>query len=332
MKIVYDDIIYCLQRAGGITTYWNELHKLIKNILTINGSKRSRYFPVKYNSKDTFIFHSSYYRWCNNKNSINITTVHDFTYEYFRRDFKSILHKIQKKVAVKKAKGVICVSENTKKDLLKFYPWYQGKIKVIYHGYSSEYKYENLLRENKLIFVGSRTLYKNFDLAVEIVYQLNNYKLIIVDGGQLNKNEIKLLEKLNGRFQKINFVSNNELSKLYNSSKGLLYTSEYEGFGIPALESQACGCVVICQKKSSLPEVVQDSAIFINKNDINQSCKYISNILDNKNNYSKYMKLGFDNIKRFSWDKCAEETLAFYNDVYNEWVKNENLNNNNLLQ
>ena len=164
MNIVYDDIIYSLQKSGGGSVYWTENVKRIKenvehyaydsatenffynedNLPNLHkwSSKFlifKRYFNLRFkDKKEPFIFHSSLYRLCKNKNALNITTVHDFTYEYYRKDLKSNLHKWQKKNAVMHSDGVICISENTKQDLLKFYLKFKGRIncpKGSWHSY-----------------------------------------------------------------------------------------------------------------------------------------------------------------------------------------------------
>jgi mannosyltransferase len=142
MKIIHDDIIYSLQRSGGISSYWSQLgtyhaqniHLLYsgceKNIFLPESKEKKviknnillfeRYKNVHLNEVDPFIFHSSYYRYCKNKNAINITTVYDFAYEFFRSDLKSNMHKIQKRVAIENSRAVICITENTKKDFIFF--------------------------------------------------------------------------------------------------------------------------------------------------------------------------------------------------------------------
>lgn len=340
MDIVYDDIIYSLQKSGGGSVYWTEITKRLgtnamhyvyddatnnffyKERELINEIKLSskflivkRYLNMKLMKKNPFIFHSSLYRFCKNKTAINITTVHDFTYEYFRKDLKSILHKIQKKRAVMHSSGVICISENTKKDLLKFYPKYKGIIKVIYNGFSDDvfFKEELTEKRNIILFVGARTDYKRFDLCVEIVERLSEYKLVIVGGGDLTSEEETLLNmKLENRYEKKGYLNNDELRKLYNEAFFLCYPSEYEGFGIPIIEAQACGCPVVCQNVSSIPEVSKDTVIYIDsKGNFDENIVKISRLF-NTDYYAKLVEDGLENTKRFSWDKCAHEVEEFY--------------------
>lgn len=317
MRVFFDNIIYKIQAKGGITTYWNELVKRVNNKILVEAkSQYERYFDLRYIESEKFISHSSYYRITKNPNAIIVNTVHDFTYEYFIKGLGSKLHQWQKKRAVMKSQGVICVSENTARDLRKFYPEYKGKIKVIYHGYSESFRFKNMERKKQCVFVGSRDAYKGFDIAADIVSRLKDFTFVIVGGGPLSSNEKSMLEqKLGQRYKVCGYVSDTELTDIYNTSLCLLYTSNYEGFGIPVLESQACGCPVVCQNVSSIPEVAGNSGIFFDKGNLDKVASDIESLLDTVE-ISRYQQLGFENIKRFSWDKMAKETINFYQELW----------------
>ena len=209
MKIIYDNIIFSGQKTGGISVVWYELLKRIildarfvclfiedsncknnifrkklslNNVLIKKGLllKFKKYFNPKISLNNKFIFHSSYYRTSNNPNAINITTVHDFTYEYFSKGLKRYIHTYQKNKAIKKSDFIICISENTKKDLLKFVNGVdEKKIRVIYNGVSENYFQlknvnSNLLPFDKnsyVVFVGARNGYKNFNFAVHYCWK-----------------------------------------------------------------------------------------------------------------------------------------------------------------
>ncbi len=373
MKIYYDNMIYSLQKAGGISIYWYEIMKrlirdkidvsFVENVNADNIFRNRivleekivcdltlpiniiRYFPVLKNIKGGSIFHSSYYRISPKRGVVNITTVHDFTYEYFSKGIKKWINYYQKKIAIYFSKGIICISENTKKDLLKFHPWAKNKrIKVIYNGVSDEFEfmekeklkevYEKYGREKYILFVGDRAKYKNFDIAVEALVKLSNYKLLIIGGKPLSKVEVDFLDKkLFGRYKRLEGISTNELNKIYNISFCLVYPSEYEGFGIPPLEAMKAGCPVIVNNSSSLPEVVGDAAIILDNID---SLKIVNGIQNLENDIfrNELIKKGLIQVKKFDWEKTYNETLSFYEEIYNQELgdNNENINNNSKLQ
>lgn len=337
--IIYDNIIYSLQKSGGISVYWKMLEDYInvdkrlvyserKNNLFYNTRGNEienknkvyleRYRNVILQEKQPFVFHSSYYRYCKNSNAINITTVHDFTYELFRKDLKAILHKIQKKNAVMNSDGVICISENTKKDLYKYYPNYKGNVKVIYHGYDNETFYcsESIQRTKNVLFVGSRVGYKAFDFTIKLLSEIPELNLLIIGGGDLSLNEVELLNKsIPKRYKKLGFITNEELANYYNNSFALFYPSEYEGFGFPVIEAQACGCPVICQRKSSIPEVSGDKCVYVDSKELNTSIQEIKKLFD-ESYYKELQNLGLENVKRFSWKNCIKETQDFYKECF----------------
>jgi len=144
MKIYLDNIIFSLQKAGGVSVVWSEiLSRFLKekavdlqlveyqnsnifrknlniplNVKLLNKKIfplfLSRYCDVDIPQQEG-LFHSSYYRVATSKKIKNITTVHDFTYEYYRKGLPKSIHSLQKRYAIKKSEGIICVSENTKR-------------------------------------------------------------------------------------------------------------------------------------------------------------------------------------------------------------------------
>ena len=348
MNLVYDDIIYSLQKSGGGSVYWTEVirptlstakHYVYDNAnqnifykqITMNNrivlsSKLfllKRFINPRHEIKEPHIFHSSYFRYSRDKSAVNITTVHDFTVEKFGRGLHARAHIIQQKMAVKNSRGVICVSENTKKDFLEYYPWYKGRVVAIPNGYDeTTYYYEQGVNKTKdVLFVGARTNYKRFDIAVKIVSKIPECRLVIIGGGNLTDDEKRIVEaELHGRYEKKGFITNEELRHLYNSAFFLCYPSEYEGFGIPLLEAQACGCPVLCQNKSSIPEVVQESAIYIESSDLEKAV-VSAKLLFDETVYSDYVSRGLENVKRYSWTKSANSHQQFYKEMWEEYCK-----------
>lgn len=348
-NLILDNIIFSLQRSGGISIVWENLIRGICDKIPIkfleyphskknihrNGldirsdfisNRRSpslvlEQFKCPHLSLDEpFIFHSSYYRITNNKFATNVTTVHDFIYEITQRHL-SLSQKIRCALthkAIDKSDYIVCISENTKRDLLKLVPEAQKKpIQVIYNGVSNDYHpciIRDLGMKNYLLFVGGRQRYKNFDFAVEMAAE-SNRKLLIC-GSELNTKEINLLNSVLG-ISNYKFVlrpSNKDLNKFYNSVEALIYPSSYEGFGIPVLEAQRAGCPVIALNSSSIPEIIGETPLLLS--DLNlTSFKNAIKILSQDKNKSEIIEAGLKNSKRFSWEKMSREYLDLYKEI-----------------
>ncbi|MDD5580242.1 MAG: glycosyltransferase family 1 protein [Methylobacter sp.] len=359
MNIIFDNSVFALQRAGGISIYWYELLRrtirdkhsaffierpesgsnifrksLYIDPLTLIADKSlplsiTRYLPFKVIKGSNAIYHSSYYRVPEQRGSINVTTVHDFTYERFRRGPARIIHSLQKRAAVKAASGIICVSESTKRDLLEFFPEITGtSIEVVYHGVSEHFRpleaEEKQLRPAGVphapfvLFVGARESYKNFHLALESLAVLPDYWLVSVGNGELKPNERALSQKhLPGRHIHFPVVDSERLNCLYNYSHVLLYPSCYEGFGIPLIEAMASGCPVIASNVTAIPEACGNAGLLVNEVRAEAFSEQILR-LEKADLRQEYIGKGYIQAKRFSWETCYLKTISFYEKILQE--------------
>jgi mannosyltransferase len=362
MKIFLDNIIYSKTKHGGISNYWYELSKYLLendknevnffqentdltnfhrselnisngNIIQLENKNKilSRLLPIKHASEEKFIYHSSYYRALSgSKNKIEVTTVYDFIHNYYFPLLKRIVHNNLKYNAIKRSKGVICISKNTYADLQKFCPTKASqKAEVIYVGVSNDYFPLQSLNDNNslylkslnlesgfFLFVGGRTNYKNFDFVVDIINNINNIKLVVVGGGNLSNLELnKFTKEALARTVFIGAASNNELNVLFNNALSLIYPSSYEGFGIPVVEAMRAGCPVIGLNNATIREVAENSAILLEKLSLKE---FENNLikLKNKDFRQEIIQKGLIESKKYSWEKCSRETAEFYQNLY----------------
>ena len=355
IPIVFDNIVFSLQRAGGISVVWQELlSRFIKSgcnnlsfiehpsdngnvfrqkldlsqgkILTpsLRWFTLERYCNPKIKSQEPFIFHSSYFRTCPNMNGINVTTVHDFTYDYFYKGKRrgAFLHLWQRNRAIRIADAVVCISENTKRDLLKFLPDVDSKkVHVIYNGVSEDYHVidnKDASLKDYLLFVGERVAYKNGRWFAEAI-KGTGYKVLFC-GKPMTDEEKLFYDSTLGveRYKVMSGLSNEELNKVYNSVKCLVYPSSYEGFGIPVLEAQRAGCPVIALNASSIPEVIGVTPLLMQELTKEELLGKLA-LLEDLEVRQHLVDAGLANAEKFSWDAAYEQYRALYEQLFNEY-------------
>jgi len=331
-----DGIIFSIQKFGGISTYFSELYKGLnkykfenelilydKNPNFLNNSNlklsNKRFFERYKNLKNIpsgSIVHSSYYR---TSNQTNVITVYDFTYEKFSKRILDNIHIAQKRNAIKNSDVIICISENTKTDLLHYYPESANKkIFVTYLAASKNYfnkelSYNSRISNPYILFVGARSTYKNFISLVKSMKNFPEIKLYIIGGGNFTKEESFVLDKYcKNNFKHFKNFDNDKLNDLYNSAICLVYPSLYEGFGIPVIEAMSAGCPVIASNCSSITEIATDSAILLDETNDVSITEAINKILIEEN-FDLFRKIGLKNSLNFSWDLTVQKTIDSYN-------------------
>ena len=279
--------------------------------------------PILSKYYDPNIIHDTYYNEVkhNTKNAKKIITVYDMIHELFPDQFpKKDKTTELKKFAVSEAEHIICISNNTQKDLIKFFNVDINKTSVIYLGFSfGTKKIKNPKKTNKpyLLYVGSRNGYKNFTRFIE-AYSApkiqNFFDLVIFGGNRLNEKEINIIDRLKISKKSIKQINGDDatLAGYYKNASLFVYPSLYEGFGIPPLEAMHYGCPVVCSNAGSIPEVVGNAALLFDPYSVESIRDNIISILyDDKLRLSLTSK-GFKQVKKFSWKKCAKETYKVY--------------------
>ena len=141
--------------------------------------------------------------------------------------------------------------------------------------------------------------------------------LVFFSGGELTQNEKHLLVHLKVE-KRVKYMSGNDdiLANLYKYAEVFVYPSLYEGFGLPVLEAMHYGTPVIVSDKASLPEVAGDAAVYFNPISVDELEECINSLLDDREQRERIKQAGILQEKKFSWDKCADEHIKFYQKFY----------------
>lgn len=264
--------------------------------------------------------------------SPNVVTIHDLSYFYFPKEFlKKDLYQLKNwtKYSVKKAKKIICVSQATKKDLIKFYKTPSEKIKVIYNGYEKNNRTLNVktrtfgLKEYKyILYVGTLQPRKNLKTLITAFQKFHkenkDFKLVIAGKkGWLYDEIFSLVKKMKMQENVVftGFVSDLELHNLYKNAFCFVLPSFYEGFGIPMLEAMAHDLPVIAAGSSALPEVGGDACLYFDPYYYDTLTRLLKRIKKDERLRKTMIEKGKKRVQLFSWSKCAEETLKVLKSV-----------------
>ena len=247
-----------------------------------------------------------------------VTTLHDITFIRYPRTFSfkfRLLYKLLIPQVIRTSKHLFTVSEFSKKEIAGYYNLPLNKISVIYNAVSDNFhptRDENLVSDKYLLVVSSVKDNKNFLEALdsflllsERVPELKMYVIGETKSRSFNDMDLSLYKK-ESRIKFLGRVSDVQLVKLYSNACAFIFPSFYEGFGIPVLEAQACGCPVISSNTSSLPEVLLDSAILCEPTDIQGMAKSMVTLVKEENMRNEYIRKGFINVARFDWESSCK--------------------------
>jgi len=267
-----------------------------------------------------------------------IITVHDLfffknpdgTVREMRRGYPEKVYE-----SIKKADGIICPSNFTKSEILRFFECREEKIRVIPHGVEETFKKEPeegfvkrvkekySLPPSYILFVGNIEPRKNLETLIDgfsiFEKKFPEIKLLIVGEKVMGFESIKkrIEEKgLEGKVIFTGYVENRELSVIYRLSSVFVFPSLEEGFGLPILEAMASSVPVLASKTSSIPEVAGDCALYFSPDSPEEISEKLETILRNEKIRYEMVEKGKKRVEEFSWVKCAEKTLEFYKEIF----------------
>jgi glycosyltransferase involved in cell wall biosynthesis len=360
MRILYDGAITQELGAGGIKRYFNNVIKRLPDDFTphfttcraavetdpshpqlyIHRFRRFRPQSVSVRLEkiyfgrvqDLFSFdiaHPTYYTLLSQREMGDyrcpvVITVWDMIHELFPKLYPDREFVARKRRAIEAANAVICISENTKQDLIQHYRVSESKVFVTH--LASDLDVNSLQGDERVpskpyfLYVGTRAGYKNFDgllLALAGATTLPPEVILCAVGAPFNEAEQKRIAQLglSGKVENRGSVSDRELAALYRRSIALVYPSLYEGFGIPPLEAMQCGTPVVTSNRSSLPEVVGDAGILFDPERPDELANILVSLVANDCLRGPLIERGYQRVRHFTWDKTALQTLNIYRDL-----------------
>jgi glycosyltransferase involved in cell wall biosynthesis len=301
-------------------------NKIFNSVGNIINRQWSGYYL---NSQPPDILHYTEYRpQIPVKNSMKVLTVYDMIHERFPDSFKHDKNPVisTKAAMVKEVDSIICPSECSKRDLVEFCQIDPAKVTVIYHGYGLTAPAPiapPVGIKPYLLVVGERRWYKNFERLLQAYASdptfRRDFDLRCFGVIDLTKQELALIDRLGLPRESIIWQtgSDAELVGLYQQAALFVYPSLYEGFGYPPLEAMAADCPVACSNVSCFPETVADAAELFDPYDVDSIAQALKNVLYDTARSAELVKLGKQNIQRFSWDRCAAEHHQVYKSLLN---------------
>ncbi|MFK7983844.1 MAG: glycosyltransferase family 4 protein [Saprospiraceae bacterium] len=272
------------------------------------------------------IWHSTHYTLPHKWKGPRLISAYDLLFERFASMFdKPLYHQIrvQMRNCITDADAVICISETTKKEIIDYYQIESSKLYVVPLAYSPVFRPLPLSEsQNKwvgqkpfFLYVGGRGQYKNFATvlrAFEIWSRKTEIELLVV-GSEWTATEKKILseKKLHTHVRLLGHLEDEVLCMLYNRAKAFIYSSLFEGFGLPPLEAMACGCPVIASRIPSTVEVAGEIPIYFEPT-APESLRDAFDIVLNEAKNTHRLHTGFEHIKHYSWGKVAQQTLDLY--------------------
>jgi glycosyltransferase involved in cell wall biosynthesis len=271
----------------------------------------------------------------------SVVTIHDLIFEHFPQQYKKIdveIYRNKFTYACKNATHIIAISEQTKKDIIKFYKIPDEKITVCYQ--SCNESFSQLVSEEKkeiikkkyslpdtfLISVGSIIERKNLLSICKALKLIQvNVPLVVIGDGGTYKAKVKQFIQENNLTNQVIFLSENQNVKddilfktaadfpaIYQLATAMIYPSIAEGFGIPVLEAIMSRIPVITSNISCLPETGGDAAFYVNPMSEQEIALAIETILTNNDLVKKKIQLGILHAQKFSAKLSAQSVMSVY--------------------
>lgn len=253
-----------------------------------------------------------------------VFTIHDLIPIKFHLEVslsKRIYFRTILKAAVKKAEKVLTVSEFTKNEILEWTDVNSEKIQVIYNGVNKCFNQEGEIYNPGypyLLYIGNKRPHKNVESALR-AYALsdirNNVKFLLSGKANSKLEEIISQYKLQDDVIFEGFIPEEKLPAYYRGAEALIFPSFYEGFGLPVLESMACGTPVIASNVSSIPEIAGSAVHLINPYNLESIVEGIDKVFFDQQYKETLISKGLEKAKSYNWGKSVQEISEVFKTI-----------------
>lgn len=273
-----------------------------------------------------------------------VVTIHDLTYSMQKEkkvrisklmpgiyEIKYLAYKFAIRDTIKRAKRIIVPTKMVKEDIIKAYSLPDTQVTITYEGTNPGFSPDKKLPPEELearwgitrpyfFCVSNGSPHKNLRRLTEAfqIFQRENPGYQLVLGGRRNKfydelvSWIETQPDLAGNVIYTGELTDEELKQLMASAFVQTFVSLAEGFGIPDLEAMSSGVPVITSNTSCLPEICEEAADYCDPYDPNDIARAMQDLAKNPERREELIKKGFDQVKKFSWEQMARETLEVY--------------------
>lgn len=270
------------------------------------------------------IFHKTYYDMTLLKNFDGrlVVTVYDMIPELLPEHFpnSTTVHP-HKREQCERADAVLCISGQTRADLMRLFGVAAEKITVTHLGIKPHWGSRKCvvadLPAQYVLFVGDRRGYKNFRQVTDAIGRLArrfpDLHLVCVGGAPFTPAESEHFVQSN-LSPRVHWrrLSDPELAYCYSKAALFVFPSLYEGFGLPTLEAFACSCPVILSNRSCFPEIGEDAVRYFDPDTPGFLEDEIERLLNDDDERQKLITRGTSRLRCFSWQKTAEQTAEVY--------------------
>lgn len=362
MQVTFDHQVFAQQRFGGISRYFTELAQRLPacgdfDVSVIAPFHQNAYLnatrvpglisvarlrpgrisiknglrwanrlslPLAWWGRHPDIIHETYFsERVYGRARVRVLTVYDMIHELFAEQVNPKHNSAAaKRAAVARADHIICISECTRRDLVRLLEVDPARTSVVHLGHSLDVAAEEAILPAAdpalpvLLYVGERGTYKNFDTLLEAftTRQLQRRLQLVAFGGRpFNERELRRLRQL-GLSAAVRHEQGDDrrLAGWYRSARLFVCPSTYEGFGLPPLEAMAQGCPVACSNQGSVPEIVGNAGEYFDPLNPQQMASAIERVAFDDARHAELRNLGLRRAAGFSWDRCAADTAAVY--------------------